>query len=109
MGLLLRGACPGHPGRMQCAPLSYTILPKKALSMYRLSGFFVVPRKTTSQEVFAGARWPRDDPLPFRDVRPTPRIRDFEVDGVELGLLRVIPKDKGDAVGYHIPLQSNVS
>jgi hypothetical protein len=61
--------------------------------------FFVVPRKTTFQEIFAGARWPRDGPLPFEDARETPRVRDFEVDGVELGCgwfveVWVIPKEQ---------------
>jgi hypothetical protein len=42
----------------------------------------IVPRKTTFKEIFAGARWPRDGPLAFEDARETPRIRDFEVDGV---------------------------
>jgi hypothetical protein len=61
--------------------------------------FLIVPRKTTFKEIFAGARWPRDGPLAFEDARETPRIRDFEVDGVCLGQgwfveVWVVPKDE---------------
>jgi hypothetical protein len=60
--------------------------------------FLVVSRNTPFRDIIAGARWPRDGPLPFEDARDTPRIRDFEVDGVELGFgwfieVYVIPKD----------------
>jgi hypothetical protein len=61
--------------------------------------FLVVPRETTFKQIISGARWPRDGPLPFEDARETPRIRDFEVDGVELGFgwfieVWVVPKDQ---------------
>ena len=61
--------------------------------------FLIIPRSTTFKDILAGARWPRDGPLPFEDGRITPRIRDFEVDGVELGFgwsieVWVVPKDK---------------
>jgi hypothetical protein len=46
--------------------------------------FFVIPRSTALKQIFAGVRWPRDDPIPFEDLRRAPRIRDFEEDGVEL-------------------------
>jgi hypothetical protein len=61
--------------------------------------FLIVPRETTFEEIFAGSTWPRDGPLAFEDARETPRIRDFEVDGVTLGQgwfieIWVIPKDR---------------
>jgi hypothetical protein len=46
--------------------------------------FLVIPCQTTLAGVFAGARWPRGGLLPFVDLRRTPRVRDFEEDGVEL-------------------------
>ena len=49
------------------------------------SRLFVIPRSTTLKQIFAGVKWPRDDPIPFEDLRRVPRIRDFEEDGVELG------------------------
>ena len=55
-----------------------------------------VPRKATVAEIFAGARWPQDGPMAFTNLCKTPRVRDFEDDGVELGSdsyieLHVIP------------------
>jgi hypothetical protein len=47
--------------------------------------FLVIPRQTTLKEIFAGARWPREGPLAFKDLREASRARDFEDDGVPLG------------------------
>lgn len=45
---------------------------------------FVIPRSATLAQIFAGVQWPRYSPFPFQDLRRSPRIRDFEEDGVEL-------------------------
>lgn len=46
---------------------------------------FVIPRKTSLKEIFAGARWPRDSPPPFEDMGNSSGMRNAEeVDGVEL-------------------------
>lgn len=61
--------------------------------------WLVIPRSTTLAEIFAGARWPRDGPLGFRDMRRKPRSSNFEQDGVELSMgcfieLYVIPNNR---------------
>jgi len=64
--------------------------------------FLVIPRESTFADIFAGARWPRDTPVPFKDLSKTPRMRDFESDGLELDRymhleLHVIPNYELDA------------
>ena len=76
--------------------------------------FLIIPRETTFEEIFAGARWPRDGPLAFEDARETPRIRDFEVDGVTLGQgwfveIWVIPKDKWKSQWVYSPCSNEQS
>jgi hypothetical protein len=61
----------------------------------------IIPRKTTFKEIAAGARWPRDGPLAFEDMRKAPRGSIYEEDGIALGRgwfldIWVIPKDKLD-------------
>jgi hypothetical protein len=56
----------------------------------------VIPQEATMAQIFAGARWPRDGSMPFKDLCDTPQVRDFEDDGVELGEdfhmeIRIIP------------------
>jgi hypothetical protein len=61
---------------------------------------FKIPRRTTIKDIVAGARWPRQSNAPtFEDLRPSPRKRSDEIDGVELMLgwmiaVYVITKDK---------------
>lgn len=61
--------------------------------------FLIIPRTTTFKEIAAGARWPRDSPLPFEDMRRAPRASNHEEDGIHLSWgwfldIRVIPNDK---------------
>ncbi|KZP06055.1 hypothetical protein FIBSPDRAFT_1053734 [Athelia psychrophila] len=44
----------------------------------------VIDPKMTFREVFSGATWPREGPLPFEDLRKVERAREHEVDGIEL-------------------------
>lgn len=60
-----------------------------------------IPRSATFSQIIEGAKWPRDGPIPFRDLRRKPRARDFERDGVQLTKgsfteLYVVPNDKLD-------------
>lgn len=62
----------------------------------------VIPWESTFADIFAGARWPRDTPVPFKDLSKIPPMRDSESDGLELDRsmhleLHVIPNYELDA------------
>ncbi|KAF7967691.1 hypothetical protein HWV62_33339 [Athelia sp. TMB] len=44
----------------------------------------IIEPTATFKDVFAGAKWPRQGPLPFEDLRKVARAGAHEVDGIEL-------------------------
>ncbi|CAL1710856.1 unnamed protein product [Somion occarium] len=58
-----------------------------------------IPHTTQMKDIVAGARWPREGPMPFRDLTRTPRRNPYEVDGVEVVfgraiVLNIVTKDR---------------
>lgn len=60
----------------------YTMARKVQIILITHRGRFLkIPMSTRVGDIWAGAKWPRENPIPFEDLRPTPRIRRHEIDG----------------------------